>query len=85
MSNEYVTVRNLVTRKVGQVRRRIAEHAIFGKNLEIVPEGTKSYVSLDELIHGRDLGPKTVDDLDTPEYFELEEEYEDDYEKEDEA
>lgn len=83
MSNEYVTVRNKVTRKVGQVRRRIAEHAIFGKVLEIVPEGTKSHVSLDELIHGRDLEPETVDDLVSLEDFEPEE---DDYdEKEEEA
>lgn len=82
MSNEYVTVRNKVTRKVGQVRRRIAEHAIFGKNLEIVPEGTKSYISLDELINGpRD--PETVEDLVALEDFEPEE---DDYdEKEEEA
>lgn len=71
MSNEIVTVRNLVTRKVGQVRRRIADHSIFGKNLEIVPEGTKSHVSLDELIHGvRE--PETIEDLVALEDFELE-------------
>lgn len=64
MSNEIVTVRNLVTRKVGQVRRRIAEHDVLGKNLEIVPDGTKSFVSLDDLVkthQGRE--PETVDDL----------------------
>lgn len=77
MSNEYVPVRNLVTRQVGKVRRRIAEHDIFGKNLEIVPEGTKSYVSLDELIHGPS-EPESIEDL-------VELEYETDYEKEDEA
>lgn len=83
MSNEYVTVRNLVTRKVGQVRRRIAEHAIFGKVLEIVPDGTKSHVSLDELIRGRNFEPETVEDLVALEDFEPEEDEYD--EKEDEA
>lgn len=72
MSNEYVTIRNRVTRKVGQVRRRIADHPIFGKNLEIVPEGSKSYVSLDELVHGvRE--PETIEDLVALEDFETEE------------
>lgn len=83
MSNEYVTVRNLVTRKVGQVRRRIAEHAIFGKVLEIVPDGTKSFVSLDELNRGRNPEPETVEDLVALEDFEPEEDEYD--EKEEEA
>lgn len=80
MSNEYVTVRNRVTRQVGSVRRRVAEHGIFGKNLEIVPEGSKSYVDLDVLVKAN-AEPKTVDDLVELEYIDPEE----DYEKEDEA
>lgn len=83
MSNEYVTVRNKVTRKVGRLRRRIAEHDYFGRNLEIVPDGTKSHVGLDELIHGTDLEPETVDDLVSLEDFDPEEDEYD--EKEDEA
>lgn len=76
MSNEYVTVRNLVTRQVGLVRRRIAEHAIFGKCLEIVPEGTKSHVSLRDKVD-EFLGRKQADK--THENFKPEE---DDYETE---
>lgn len=82
MSNEYVTVRNLVTRKVGQVRRRVAEHAIHGKVLEIVPEGTKSFVPLADLVKERPpravrvKKPKPETEIDT---------LENNYEKEDEA
>lgn len=83
MSNDYVTVKNLETRKVGQVRRRIAEHPILGKHLEIVPEGTKSFVSLPELVTKKSKKQAKVEvevistDLET---------FEDDYnEKEDEA
>lgn len=53
MKNEFVTVRNTETRRVGQVRRRIAEHPVHGLYLEIVPEGSKSYVDLDELVQAR--------------------------------
>lgn len=49
MSNEYVTVRNLKTKRVGRVRRRIAEKSPV---LEIVPEGTKSFVPLTHLVSG---------------------------------
>lgn len=58
MNNETVTVRNLVTRKVGKVRRSIAEHPIFGSAFEIVPDGTKSYVDLDELVAKKRPKPK---------------------------
>lgn len=50
MSNEIVTVRNLITGKVGKVRKRIAEHAIFGLHLEVVPDGTKSRIPLTEIV-----------------------------------
>lgn len=55
--NEYVTVRNTVTGGVGKVRRRIAEHAVFGLHLEIVPDGTKPTVPLKELVDKK--RPKT--------------------------
>lgn len=45
-----MTVRNLLTKKVGVVRRRIAEHPVFGVQLEIVPEGSKDEVSLDDAV-----------------------------------
>lgn len=69
MEKDLVTVRNTVTRQVGVVRRRIAEHPVFGVNLEIVPEGSKSYVSLSDKVDtylGRE--PQTVEDLVTLEY-----------------
>lgn len=50
MSNEFVTVRNTVTGRVGEVRRRIAEHVVYGEYLEIVPAGTKSRIDLTELV-----------------------------------
>lgn len=50
MNNDIVTVRNLVTRKVGKMRRTIAEHPILGKAFETVPDGTKSFVDLRELV-----------------------------------
>lgn len=49
MSNEYVTVRNLITRRVGKVRRLIAERS---PNLEIVPDGTKSFRPLTDIVSG---------------------------------
>lgn len=49
MSNEYVTVRNLLTKRVGKVRRRIAEKSPV---LEIVPAGTKNFVPLTDLVSG---------------------------------
>lgn len=48
--NDYVTVRNTLNGGVTRVRRRIAEHAVFGKHLEIVPDGTKPSVPLSELV-----------------------------------
>ena len=64
MSRDLVTVRNTVTRQVGVVRRNIAEHPVFGVNLEIVPAGSKSYVSISDKVNeylGRN--PHTVEDL----------------------
>lgn len=58
MNNEIVTVRNLVTRKVGKVRRSIAEHPIFGRAFEIVDDSAKSYVDLDELVAKKRPKPK---------------------------
>lgn len=72
MSNEYVTVRNLITRRVGQVRRLIAEKS---PNLEIVPDGTKSFTPLTHIVAGT-----------TPsiEEFVSDEEPTDDFDEEDE-
>lgn len=50
MKQEFVTVRNSITGKVGRVRRRIAEHPVFGLNQEIVPDGTKDKISLVDLV-----------------------------------
>lgn len=72
MSNEYVTVRNLLTKRVGKVRRRIAEKSPV---LEIVPAGTKNFVPLSDLVSGS--GPdieKYVADVDPDEDFEQEDE-----------
>jgi hypothetical protein len=49
MSNEFVTVRNILNGGVAKVRPHIANHEVFGKNLEIVPDGTKPFKSLEEL------------------------------------
>lgn len=58
MNNEIVTVRNLVTRKVGTLRRSIAEHPVFGRAFEIVDDDAKSYVDLDELVEKKRPKPK---------------------------
>ena len=58
MNNEIVTVRNLVTRKVGKLRRSIAEHPVLGKAFEIVDDSAKSYVDLDELVAKKRPKPK---------------------------
>lgn len=50
MSNEFVTVRNLLNGGVAKVRPHIANHEVFGKNLEIVPDGTKPLVPLSKLV-----------------------------------
>ena len=47
--NEYVTVRNTLTRRVGKVRRRVAENAVLGKFLEIVPDETKDFLDLSSI------------------------------------
>lgn len=66
MSSEKVTVRNLVTRKVGKMSRALAESLISrGKPFEIVPEGTKSFVPLKELTNKKRPKPKPpVEDTD---------------------
>lgn len=50
MNTEMVTVRNRKTRKVGKMLRIHAEHPLLGKGYEIVPDGTKTFVELDELV-----------------------------------
>jgi len=59
--NEYVTVRNTVTGGVGKVRRWIAEHSLFGKVLEIVPDGTKPTVPLKVLVDKKRTAPVVPD------------------------
>lgn len=56
--NDLVTVRNLTNGGVAKVRRRIAEHDVFGKHLEIVPDGTKPRVALTKLVD--DARPKPL-------------------------
>ena len=48
--NEIVTARNVITRKVGQYKRRLVDHPVLGKFLEEVPFGTKSFVPLVDLV-----------------------------------
>lgn len=50
MSKEFVTVRNTRNGGVAKVRPHIATHPVFGKHLEIVPDGTKPLKSLDQLV-----------------------------------
>lgn len=56
--NDLVTVRNLVNGGVAKVRRRIAEHDVFGVHLEIVPDGTKPLVPLTKIVE--DARPKPL-------------------------
>lgn len=71
MSNEFVTVRNLLNGGVAKVRPHIANHEVFGKNLEIVPDGTKPFKSLEEL-NPKPLAP--IEDEVEDEEYDLEEE-----------
>ena len=68
--NDLVTVRNVVNRGVTKIRRSLAEHPVFGRNLEIVPDGTKPFKSLDKL-NPKPL-PAIADEVE--EYDDLEEE-----------
>ena len=49
MSNENVTVRNKTSLVVGSMPRHLAEHPYFGAGVEIVPDGSKTFVPLSEL------------------------------------
>lgn len=49
MEKDLVTVRNLVTRKVGKMRRSLAEHPHFGEQFEIVPDDTKQFKTWEEV------------------------------------
>lgn len=51
--NDMVTVRNLLNGGVAVVKRSFAVHEKFGKNLEIVPDGSKPKVSLSKLVDKR--------------------------------
>lgn len=51
--NELVTVRNTLNGGVARVRRNIADHPVFGKHLEIVPDGTKPNISLKVLVDSK--------------------------------
>lgn len=59
--NEMVTVRNRLNGGVTQVYRKIAEHAVFGKNLEIVPDGTKPTIPLTEIVEKAKPRPKAAE------------------------
>lgn len=56
--NELVTVRNTLNGGVAKVRRNIAEHPVFGKDLEIVPDGTKPLIPLTKIV--QDARPKIL-------------------------
>lgn len=49
MKQDIVTVRNRDTGRVGKVRRSIVVHPVFGERLEIVPDGTKKLVRLEDV------------------------------------
>lgn len=73
MNQEFVTVRNLDTGKVAKVRRKIAEHPLYGLRLEIVSDGSKDLVSLDELVQAN-RKDEVLDEIeDTPEIDEEDE------------
>lgn len=46
MKKDFVTVKHLETGAIGRVPRRIAEHEVLGRDLVIVPDGTKPRVPL---------------------------------------
>ena len=73
---EYVTARNVETRKVGRYLKRVVDKCKF---LEVVPHGTKSFVPLAELVAEEVLKHPTqyVPETD-PEEEELDEPEEDD-------
>lgn len=58
--NDLVTVRNRINGGVAKVRRRIAEHDVFGEHLEIVPDGTKPRVPLTKLVDDARPTPKPL-------------------------
>lgn len=66
MNEEFVTVRNLLNGGIARVRPRIANHPVFGKNLKIVPPGSRPFVPLSELVadtRSQDLLAPTVDEV----------------------
>lgn len=74
MSNEFVTVRNLLNGGVAKVRPHIANHEVFGKNLEIVPDGTKPLVPLSRLVADTRPEPLVPDEVEVEDEYDLEEE-----------
>lgn len=72
MNDEIVTVRNKATRRTGKVRRLIAEHPVFGEFLDVVPDGSKDFVPLDEL----NPGLFDTEDLEDPDNLEGKDEVE---------
>lgn len=72
--NELVTVRNTLNGGVAKVRRNIAEHSVFGKHLEIVPDGTKPMIPLSKLVDDSRPKPLVPVEVEVPEYEDLEEE-----------
>lgn len=68
--NDFVTVRNTLNGGVARVRRRIAEHAVFGLDLEIVPDGTKPSIPLTKIVEDSrptKPEPEEVEDFETEE------------------
>lgn len=74
MSNEFVTVRNLLNGGVAKVRPHIANHEVFGKNLEIVPDGTKPLVPLSKLVADSRPEPLAPFEDEVEDEYDLEEE-----------
>lgn len=64
MSKEIVSVRNLVTRRVGKMERSVVESLISrGKPFEIVPDGTKDFLPLEDLVSKKRTKPRPQKEL----------------------
>lgn len=72
--NDLVTVRNLVNGGVAKVRRNIAEHPVFGKHLDIVPDGTKPLVPLTKIVADARPKPLAPVEVEVEDEYDLEEE-----------
>lgn len=56
MTDKMVFTRNLISGAVGHVPATYLDHPVFGKQLEVVPEGTKGYIP--EMYKAKESAPK---------------------------